>query len=152
MRPDLRVLPRRARAQRPRDARSTRRFLDRRVLAVTLTSRRTPRPAARHVFREFCHVREPRSQALTTGTALVLAATLTACDAGNALSRRQRGRDPRASQTTAASAPAGRVGANVRDGATDVPVDQILAVRAKDARPRSAVSVVSEAGEVAGAA
>jgi len=88
--------------------------------------------------------------ALTTGTALVLAATLTACDAGNALSGGSEDETPGSSQTTAASAPAGRVGANVRDGATDVPVDQILAVRAKDAR-LTKVSVVSEAGEVAGA-
>ncbi|WP_244927515.1 Ig-like domain-containing protein [Nocardioides sp. W7] len=105
-------------------------------------------------FLEFCMFVSRARSALVTGTALVLAAALTACDAGSAFTG-SAGDDPSpAASEAAAAAQSGRVHANVRTGATDVPVDQVLAVRAEGSRLTS-VSVAPTsgdgAGEVAGA-
>jgi len=89
--------------------------------------------------------------ALAGATALLLAVSLTACDAGSALPGAEDD-EPTAGVSGSAEPPtatAGRLQANVRARASDVPVDRVLAVRATDARITQ-VEVVSEAGAVAG--
>ncbi|MEI5673677.1 MULTISPECIES: L,D-transpeptidase [unclassified Nocardioides] len=89
--------------------------------------------------------------ALAAGTALLLAVGLTACDAKSALPGASDD-DPTAATSPAAGLPAGKVRANVRSGATGVPVDQVLKVRATHASlSRVSVTATSgEAGEVVG--
>lgn len=83
---------------------------------------------------------------LAAGTAVLLVAALTACDPGAALSSDDDGPSAAGSPT---AAPPARVRVNVRADATDVPVDRVVAVSARDGR-LSAVKVVSESGEIAG--
>lgn len=90
--------------------------------------------------------------ALAAGTALLLAAALTACDAGSALPGASDDSSPAGASASAdASADAQPVGlrANVRKGASDVPVDRVVEVDATNAELTS-VEVTSEAGKVSG--
>lgn len=92
--------------------------------------------------------------ALLAGSALLLVTALSACDAGSAVPG--AGDDPSSSEATTGTSGGGdetvaapELSANVRRGASAVPVDRVLAVTAEHARI-TAVSVTSEAGELAG--
>lgn len=92
--------------------------------------------------------------ALLAGSALLLVTALSACDAGSAVPG--SGDDPSSSEATTGTSGGGdetvaapELSANVRRGASAVPVDRVLAVTAEHARITS-VSVTSEAGELAG--
>lgn len=92
-------------------------------------------------------------EALAAGVAVLLAASLTACDAGSAVpggeDEPDAGSTSQGSEPDESAAPPVKLRANVRAGASDIAVDRVVKVSAENARITD-VTVTSEAGRLPG--
>lgn len=92
-------------------------------------------------------------EALAAGVAVLLAASLTACDAGSAApggdDEPDAGSTGQGSEPTEAAAPPAKLRANVRAGASGIAVDRVVTVSAENARITD-VTVTSDGGELSG--